>query len=123
MNKLTVLLIAFLLMGSPLAFSQAKTVFVFAKISDPVMPIERGNKYEDPLDEALKKERLGEVTGGGSSLTKDRKLDWVGIDIEINDIKKGIPFLKRTLLKLGAPKESVLEYEYSGKKISTPLAR
>jgi hypothetical protein len=123
MNKVTALLIAFLLTLSPLAFSQAKTVFVFAKIADPVMPIERGSKYEDPLDEALKKERLGEVTGGGSSLTKDRKIDWVGIDIEINDIKKGIPFLKRTLLKLGAPKESVLEYEDSGKKISTPLDR
>ena len=44
-----------------------------------VMPVEPGSKYEDPLDEALKHAGLGEVTGGGTSLTKEKTIDWVGL--------------------------------------------
>lgn len=102
-------------------WTQPQTTFVFAKITDTVQPIERGNKYEDPLDAALKSARLGEVTGGGSSLNKDRKIEWVGVDIELTDLPKGIPFVKSKLRQLGAPKGSVLEYEVGGRKISVGI--
>ena len=42
--------------------------FIFVKIPESIGPIDRGEKYEDPLIEFLKeRERLGEVTGGGSN--------------------------------------------------------
>jgi len=85
------------------------------------MPIDRGDKYEDPLDAALKQSHLGEVTGGGTSLTKEKTIEWVGVDIELADVERGIPFVKRKLRQLGAPKGSTLEYELRGKKISTPV--
>ncbi len=88
---------------------------------DAVPPIERGNKYEDPLNAQLKQAGLGEVTGGGSSLNQERKIEWVGIDIELSDLTKGIPFLKVQLGRLGAPKGSTLEYELNGKGMTVEI--
>jgi hypothetical protein len=104
-----------------IGWAQSKSTFVFARIPDSVMPIERGSKYEDPLDDALRKSHLGEVTGGGSSLSQDRKVEWVGVDIELTDLTKGIPFVKRKLRQLGAPKGSKLEYKVDGKNMSVDI--
>ncbi len=101
--------------------AQPSTTFVFVKVMDRVMPIERGSKYEDPLDEALKQARLGEVTGGGTSLTKEKTIDWVGLDVELTDVMRGIPFLKKKLIDLGAPRGSILEYRFGGQKVQEPV--
>jgi hypothetical protein len=120
--KILRFLIALLLVTScSVGWAQSNSTFVFAKITDTVMPIERGTKYEDPLDAALKQARLGEVTGGGSSLSKDKKIEWVGVDIELTDLARGIPFVKSQLRRLGAPKGSKLEYEVNGKNISVDI--
>jgi hypothetical protein len=100
--------------------------FVFVKIPDPVEPLERGSKYEDPLDEALKKEKVGEVTGGGSQLSKPDEtgkaaIEWVGVDVDLTDFEKGLPILKRELLRLGAPPATVVEYERNGKSVEEKL--
>lgn len=121
MKKLRTLLLLVLLAVSPLAWSQGKNIFVLAKIMDPVKPLESDYKYGTPLSEALEKNKLGVVTGSGNSM-KDKKIEWITIEIELNDAEKGIPFLKKTLQGLGAPNNSVLEYQYLGKSISTPLA-
>ena len=119
MKQILSLLAAFLLSFGASA-QQAKT-FVFVKVTESIMPIARGNKYEDPLDEALKKARLGEVTGGGSSLSKDKKIEWVGLDVELTDVMKGIPFLRKKLIELGAPKGSTMEYQLNGSKKEVPV--
>jgi hypothetical protein len=122
MMKILRYLIALLLAASwSVGWAQSKSTFVFAKITDTVLPIERGSKYEDPLDAALKQVHLGEVTGGGSSLSKDKKIEWVGVDIELTDLTKGIPFVKSKLRQLGAPKGSKLEYEVNGKNMSVDI--
>lgn len=119
--KLLRTLIVWLVLAAPAASAQQASTFVFAKITDSVMPLERGSKYEDPLDAALKKAKLGEVTGGGSSLTKERKIEWIGVDMELSDVVKGIPFAKSTLRRLGAPKGSTLEYSVGEKKMSVNI--
>ena len=111
------LAIAFLTLSFA-TLAQPVTTFVFVKVSESIEPIERGKKYEDPLDAALKAARLGEVTGGGSSLSNERKIQWVGVDVELIDLQKGVPFLKRKLIELGAPKGSTLEYTLNGKKVT-----
>lgn len=51
-------------------FSQSGMAeFIFAHINESIMLLDRGEKYEDPLDVYLKKNNIGEVTGGGSSLS------------------------------------------------------
>jgi hypothetical protein len=98
-------------------WAQQTNTFVFVKVTESIQPVARGSKYDDPLDTALRAARLGEVTGGGSSLSKDKRIEWVGIDVEITDVAKGVPFLRKKLIELGAPKGSTLQYQFNGKKI------
>lgn len=116
-----ILLFLAIAISTACALAQQRTTFVFVKVVESIRPIDRGHKYEDPLDAALKAANLGEVTGGGTSLTKDKKIEWVGLDVELFNVMKGLPFLRRMLVELGAPKGSTLEYEFNGKKIELPV--
>jgi len=95
--------------------------FVYAKIVDPVLPVERGTKYEDPLLESLDAKKLGEVTGGGSQLGKDNKIEWVGIDLQLADLDGALDFVRLRLRELGAPAGSVLEFVRDGKNVTLPI--
>jgi hypothetical protein len=114
---------AFGCLASAIALDVASktTFFVFAKIQDKVGPVERGVKYANPLDAALKTARLGEVTGGGSMLKKDKSIDWIGVDIELINLSDALEFTKKKLRELGAPKGSVLEFERGGKNVVEPI--
>jgi hypothetical protein len=102
--------------------SAAETVTtVEVKINESVSSDARATKYDEPLDAALKEAKVGEVTGGGNSLGKSGKIEWAGLDIEINDVQKGIPLIKQKLLELGAPKGSSLEYKVGAKKVVVPI--
>lgn len=100
---------------------QGQTTFVFVKIMDPVSPLERGTKYEDPLQASLQAAGVGEVTGGGTMMNADKTIAWVGIDVELSDLQRGIPLLIARLRELGAPPGSVLEYKVSGKTVGRPV--
>lgn len=41
---------------------------VVARLHEHIGPIDRGERYEDPLHEVLESRSLGQVTGGGSQL-------------------------------------------------------
>ena len=97
------------------------TTFVFVKIQDKVLPIERGSKYEAPLNAALRAAKLGEVTGGGTLMNKDKSIAWVGVDVELSDLEKGLPFLLAKLRELGAPRGSTVEYTVQGRKVEQPI--
>ena len=100
---------------------RAATTFVFVKIQDKVLPIERGSKYEAPLNAALRAAKLGEVTGGGTLMNKDKSIAWVGVDVELSDLEKGLPFLLAKLRELGAPRGSTVEYTVQGRKVEQPI--
>lgn len=117
--NLRLMLASLLYLASPLALAQA--TFVFASLPDPIAPLERASKYEDPLNAALAKAKLGEVTGGGTAQDRSGKILSIGLDIELTDLKTGLPFLKQTLLQLGAPKGGTLEYQHAGKTVVVPL--
>jgi hypothetical protein len=85
----------------------SKTVFVFVKIRN-LWPKDREKKCGDPLDASLKSAGLGEVTGGGSQMSAPdaeghRTIVWIGLDVELADLDRGLPFLKKELARLGAP--------------------
>lgn len=99
------------------------TIFVFVQVPESIQPVERAAKYEDQLDASLKREKLGEVTGGGSQLSEPdaegkRTIDWVGIDVELTDLERGLPFLKKELQRLGAPRKTTLEYTRAGSQVT-----
>ena len=55
--------------------------FVLARITEHVEPIERGERYEEPLADFLKEHGLGEVTGGGSQLTQDGEIEFADVEL------------------------------------------
>jgi hypothetical protein len=99
----------------------APVTFIFVKIQDQVSPLERGSKYEDPLHAALQAARLGEVTGGGTMMNKDKSIAWVGVDVDLYDVERGIPFLIAKLREFGVPPGTVLEYKVDGRQIAHPV--
>lgn len=90
--------------------SKSETTFVVATLWECIQPIDRGDRYEDPLDGALGSEELGQVCGGGSQLSNDCGIEFVDIDIELNDRHRGIEVIRATLESQGAPKGSTLRF-------------
>ena len=83
---------------------------LYIEIPDAVMPVERGEKYEIPLDETLSELSLGTVTGGGSMMKADKSIDYVGLDVTVYDLDKSLPIIASKMRELGAPKGTVIRY-------------
>ncbi len=94
---------------------------VFARIDDPLMPFERGRKYEVPLDRALKQSGLGRVTGGGSVQGVDGAIEWISLDIQLVDLGPALDFLRAKMLELGAPGNTVLKYRMDGSLVAVQI--
>ncbi|HTH45943.1 MAG TPA: hypothetical protein VMB21_00395 [Candidatus Limnocylindria bacterium] len=101
--------------------SRAPGCFVFAKIMDPIGPMARSEKYAEALERDLEAEGLGMVTGGGTQMRKDGSVEWVGIDLDLTDLDRGIEFTRRRLRELGAPRGSVLEYSLGEQRVTVEI--
>jgi hypothetical protein len=96
--------------------------FAFAKIMDSILPLERGEKYEDPLSCELQSRGLGLVTGGGTQTAEDGSVAWVGLDLSLSDLDEAPKFACQKLKELGAPPGSVVEYCVGDRKMSLWIA-
>lgn len=81
--------------------------FFYVLIPESLGPIARGEKYEDPLIEALGD--LGEVTGGGSQLGEGDTIAFCGVDIVVNDRDRGLKVIRKCLRSSGAPACTIIE--------------
>ncbi|MFO0979178.1 MAG: hypothetical protein U0996_22400 [Planctomycetaceae bacterium] len=76
-----------------------------------LQPMDRGERYEDPLMEALADRAYYEVVGGGSMLFPGgNKIAYCCIDIDIHHLGNSIPLITETLTAAGAPKGSYISY-------------
>ena len=96
--------------------------FVFAKIIDPVGPIDRESKYEEPLQAALEQRGAGEITGGGTMQNADGTIQYVGVDILLDDLDASLELVRSTLQSLGAPAGSELSFHRGGSPATLPIA-
>lgn len=96
-------------------------VFAYAQLNARIMPMDRGERYEEPLEEALSENGFGEVTGGGTMQSENGEIDFCGIDIDLLDVANGVPFVCQFLSERGAPKGSKLQYELDGEKMEVPF--
>ena len=107
--------------------SKSNPLFVYIKIPGDLDPEDRGEMFEDPLQEALDEEHLGAITGGGSQLSDPNEtgqsIDFCGVDVEIYDPVKGLDLLRRELMRLQAPIGTMLLYELDGKEWEEPVYR
>ena len=85
------------------------------------MPIDRGERYEDPLEAALSARGLGEITGGGTSQHETGEIEYIDINVTLTNADRGVPFLIESLEALGAPKGSKLHLADNGSNREIPL--
>lgn len=82
---------------------------LLAQLNERAQPLDRGARYEDPLDDFLKARGLGEVVGGGSQLAASGEIEYCEIEIRAPDPSEDtLAFIVRALEALGAPKGSQL---------------
>jgi hypothetical protein len=89
-----------------------KSLLVIASLNARLQPVHRGEHFEDLLDEILKEQKLGAVTGGGTMQSASGEIEFCDIEITIHDssLQWQRPILD-TLERLGAPKGSKLTAE------------
>jgi hypothetical protein len=85
-----------------------QTNVVIARLYEHIEPLDRGRRYEDPLDAALRAASLGEVSGGGSQLGQLGEIDFAHIDIQVTSLDDALPIIVDSLQRSGAPRGSQL---------------
>ena len=96
-------------------------VYAYAKLNAKIMPLDRGDRFEDPLAEMLEESGFGQVGGGGTLQSKEGEIIYCGIDIDFTDVEQGAPLVCQFLTERGAPRGSELDYEIDGKKFTIPF--
>jgi hypothetical protein len=91
-----------------------------------IEPLERGDRFEDPLHEYLSSGGLGSVGGAGTTLGAPdvhgrQFVSQCSIWIELFDLASGLDLVCQKLRALGAPPGSYLEYLVGGKLESAPV--
>jgi hypothetical protein len=77
---------------------------VIARLNDRAQPVDRGELYEDPLQELLAEKAWGEVSGGGSQLSEQGEIQFCDIEIFLVEVTPEILGAIATKLEsLGAP--------------------
>ena len=79
---------------------------VVARLSEHVEPIDRGERYEDPGQDALSAAKAGTVTGGGSQLNELGGIEFADIEIELANLDDAVALTTDVLEKAGAPQGS-----------------
>jgi hypothetical protein len=87
--------------------------FVLARFYEHIGPIDRGDRYEDPLNEVLEAAGIGRVTGGGSQLTEDGRIEFADIEIELADLDAALQVAVEALERAGAPHGSEIRLDGS----------
>jgi len=108
--------------------SENDPLFVYVKLPVDLDPEERTELFADPLQEALEKENVGTVTGGGTLLSApddegEREVEFCGIDVDLYHLQHGFAVLRRELLRLEAPPGTTLMYTLDGHEWEEPLYR
>lgn len=96
---------------------------VIARIWEHLEPLDRGERYEDPLEEALKKHELGTVTGGGSQLGPKGEISHADIEIMLANLDTAVTCVKTTLENLGVPEGSELLFDKDSQKPPLPIGQ
>jgi hypothetical protein len=85
-----------------------------------------GTTLPTHLHQALEKDGLGEVTGGGTQFSEpdengDDHVEFCGIDVDLYNAVKGLALLRRELVRLHAPAGTVLVYQLDRNQWEEPV--
>jgi hypothetical protein len=88
---------------------------VVARLYEHIEPIDRGERYEDPLQAVLDETNAGRVTGGGSQLNELGAIDYADVEIELANLDAALRIVTVALEKSGAPQGSELIHTTDGR--------
>ena len=94
-----------------------RRVGVTAEFNHMLGPLDRAERYEDPLDELLQKHGFGEIDGGGTLQTKDGEIEYCDVHMLLNSPDASLASVIQLLESRGAPKGSKLQIHDDGDKI------
>lgn len=108
------------------AFTAGDDSFIYVMIPEPIGPMDRGQKYEDPLIELMESAGVGEVSGGGTQLGDlrpdgTRPIEFCGIDVDSSTPDRARELLRRELPRLGAPAGTEIRFSRAGRKLKDRL--
>jgi len=83
---------------------------VTVRIWEPVEPIKRGERYEDPLQAALQAQALGRVDGGGSQLAELGEILFAEVEVYLANLDEALALTRRVLEGAGAPQGSEFRF-------------
>ena len=88
---------------------------IYIYLPESLGPIDRGERYEDPIDDELQLRSLGCVSGGGSLLSDElpdgrREIVHCGIDVDAVHVDAVRELLREQLPLLGCPAGTQLHY-------------
>jgi hypothetical protein len=93
---------------------------VTAELNHKISPIDRGDRYENPLDKALAEHGYGEIDGGGTMLSKEKEIEFIDVHMFLSAPEVSIPFVIQLLEQHGAPKGSKLKI-FENDKVSKEI--
>ena len=103
-------------------------LFVYVRIPGDMDPQDRWERFSVPLQQALEKEDLGAVTGGGTQFSEpdengDDFVEFCGIDVDLYNAVKGLALLRQELVRLRVPAGTALLYRLEGREWEEPVYR
>ncbi len=84
------------------------------EINDKIMPVDRWDLYEDPLEKYIETETIWEIVGSGTMQLSTWELDYCDINIEINperNTQESIKLIIKKLETIGIPKWSKIRID------------
>lgn len=97
---------------------KATVCHVIAQLNCRVQPMHRVEFFEEPLEERLKAEGLGTITGGGTMQEATGEIEYCDIEMQVQSKAMNVPRRIIALLQeLGAPKGSKLHVASTGDEI------
>ncbi len=92
--------------------------FIVVTINARIQPMHRGEIYEDPLDEILSKNSIGEVSGGGTLQSQSGEIEYCDVEIQVNNSdSETVELIRSSLDKIGVPKGSKIKVEATDSEI------
>lgn len=82
---------------------------ILARFYEHIEPLDRGDRYEDPLQAVLENTKIGRVTGGGSQLNELGGIEFADVEIELANLDEAtLRTVADALEQAGAPQGSEL---------------
>lgn len=92
---------------------------IVACLNNRLRPADRGELFEKPLDEFLKRYAIGAVIGGSTQLAENSEVACGEIEVEVTGaVDDALTVIKTALEQLGAPKGSKLTVPASHRELA-----